>query len=278
MPYICSNSTFKKFLLLIVIFVLCLLYKIDQLPASFTQNETLTTSKNHPTIFCLIKTHPNNIKINKTLLVYKIWAHKCDNYRFITRIPEELVPGDVDTKRSFEVLSTFHMLQPEGLGDESHGNLTLKMYYTFKFIYAKFPDYDWYDIIDDDAYVNINNFKKFLRDKNPKEPVTYGFNYKVIVRDGYHSGGPGYVMSNEAFTRISKALNKNISTCPNSGIDDIDINSCLRDLNVSMGISYDEQKRERFINMGLMTHFTGSYPPGHSDYSFNPPQKVLDII
>ena len=37
--------------------------------------------KSKPSVFCIIKTHPDNIKINKTLTVLNVWGHKCDNYR-----------------------------------------------------------------------------------------------------------------------------------------------------------------------------------------------------
>ena len=34
-----------------------------------------------PSVFCIIKTHPENIEINKSLTVFNVWARKCDNYR-----------------------------------------------------------------------------------------------------------------------------------------------------------------------------------------------------
>ena len=34
-----------------------------------------------PSVFCIIKTHPENIAKNKTLTVLNVWGRKCDNYR-----------------------------------------------------------------------------------------------------------------------------------------------------------------------------------------------------
>lgn len=34
-----------------------------------------------PSVFCIIKTHPENIENNKSLTVFNVWARKCDNYR-----------------------------------------------------------------------------------------------------------------------------------------------------------------------------------------------------
>lgn len=34
-----------------------------------------------PSVFCIIKTHPENIENNKSLTVFNVWARKCDSYR-----------------------------------------------------------------------------------------------------------------------------------------------------------------------------------------------------
>lgn len=39
------------------------------------------TSNIKPSVFCIIKTHPDNIAVNKTLTVLNVWGRKCDNYR-----------------------------------------------------------------------------------------------------------------------------------------------------------------------------------------------------
>lgn len=287
-----SKITFFKLLILLLLSILLvyILTEYDLSTKNLTQstkniffnieNKTypkLKTEKNedHPTIFCLIKTHPNNIKINKTWVVYRIWGRKCDNYRFVTLIPKELIPPGTDTTRTFEIFNQYHMIQPEGLIQETHENLTLKLYYSMRYVYAKFPNYDWYHIVDDDAYVNINNFKKFLSDKNPRDPVTYGFDFKVNVRGGYHSGGPGFVLSNEAFSRIGKALTQNIKNCQNSGIDDVDINACLRNLGVSIGRSLDEKNRHRFLVFNLATHFFGPNPDWIRDATMHALPNVI---
>ncbi|CAF0985930.1 unnamed protein product [Brachionus calyciflorus] len=232
------------------------------------------TQNNLPTVFCLIKTHPANIKINKTLNIYRVWGHKCDNYRFITLLPEELRPQNpTDT---VEVFDNFYMIQPKGLVRENHDDLSLKLYYSMIYVYEKFPFYDWYYLVDDDAYVNVRNLKEFLKDKPSNESITYGYNFKVIVEGGYHSGGPGYALSNAAFVTVSKALKENINNCPNSGIDDVDVSACVRKYKGKKGVSMDEYGRERFLVLSLMTHFTGSYPDWLAGYSENQLQKGLN--
>ena len=46
----------------------------------------------------------------------------------------------------------------------------------------------------------------FLSDKDSTLPVTYGFNMKITVPGGYHSGGAGYVLSGESWRRLTDAL------------------------------------------------------------------------
>lgn len=223
----------------------------------------------------MVKTHPDNLKSEQALNAYKIWVRKCDNYRFVTLLPKDLVPKESDPNEPIEVLDKFYMVQPERYAFETHDNLTYKLYSSIKYVYSKFPNYDWYHISDDDAYVNLNNFRTFLYDKNPAWPITYGFEFKTIVPGGYHSGGPGYVLSNEAFKRIGLTLTRNISECPNSGVDDIDANACLRQLNVSMGVSVDKRNRQRFLSLDLGSHFFGDYPDWMYEYSLHPIQKVI---
>ena len=231
-----------------------------------------------PTIFCLIKTHPKNIKINKTLTVYNIWARKCDNYRFVTLLPAELVPKKIDKNETFEVFDKFYMIQPKGLKSETHARLSLKVYYAMLYVYDKFPKYDWYYIVDDDAYANIKNFKEFLQDKNPREAITFGYVIRLFVSQGYHSGGPGYVLSNEAFVRVGSALKKNIKNCPDSGIDDVDVNKCVRKYKGTVGVSCDEKKRDRFLVMKFKDHLKGKFPSWMIKYGGCKALKVFSFL
>ena len=92
-----------------------------------------------------------------------------------------MLPQNVDSKtEEIEISEPFYILQPRFHTNETHRYLTDKLYRAFESIYRRFPDYDWYYISDDDAYVNVNNLKSFLMDKNSFEPVTYGFEFKVF--------------------------------------------------------------------------------------------------
>ncbi|RNA41746.1 Glyco -N-acetylgalactosamine 3-beta-galactosyltransferase 1, partial [Brachionus plicatilis] len=100
--------------------------------------------------------------------------------------------------------------------------------------------------------------------------------FKVIVKDGYHSGGPGYALSNKAFIVMTTELIKDIKNCPNSGIDDSDVNACIRKYNGTMGNSRDENKRERFLPMSLMNHFMGTSLEWLNGYGEMAPKKGFE--
>ena len=97
------------------------------------------------------------------------------------------------------------------------------------------------------------------------------------VVDGYHSGGTGYVISNEAFKRIGRKLRKNFAYCRNSGVDDVDVNACLRTLGTRMGKSIDDLGRQKFLVVGMMAHFYGHYPDWLYDYTMYPISKVYKL-
>lgn len=233
-----------------------------------------TEIRKNYSIFCLIKTHPGSIESKKTLYVYKIWARKCDNYRFVTLLPKELVPSNSSKSEVIEVFNKYYMIQPDNYEYENHDNLTHKLYSSIRYIYSKYPNYDWYHIVDDDAYVNLNNFRNFLSTKDSSKPITFGFEFKIIVDGGYHSGGPGYTLSKEAFTRIGKALSKDMKYCQNTGIDDVDVNACLRTLNVTISPSIDKNFKQRYLVFDLNSHFYGNFPDWIHSYSRYPIYSV----
>ena len=73
----------------------------------------------------------------------------------------------------------------------------------FKYVYEKhFEEADWFLKADDDTYVIVDNLRSFVGAKNTADPVYFGFNFKKHVRQGFMSGGAGYVLSKEAVRRF----------------------------------------------------------------------------
>jgi glycoprotein-N-acetylgalactosamine 3-beta-galactosyltransferase len=206
-------------------------------------NNELKTNK--PSVFCIIPTHKNHFD-SRAKLMYETWAHECDGYKFISAIqPNSMNASSNDSDKNEINYKGFNILQPPGLNESLNGynRLTDKVFLSFKYLYNRYNNYDWYLKADDDTYIFINNLRKFLSDKNSSAPITYGYDFNLIIEKGYHSGGAGYVLSKESFNRIGKALNRNYSFCQNTNFEDVDVAGCLRKLFVYKEKSIDQQGR-----------------------------------
>lgn len=237
---------------------------------NFSNSTTLPHKKS---IFCLLLTSKNNF-LTKSKILYDVWAKNCDNLKFLSLLPDELLRNK-SNELSLDKWYIENWLQPPGLVEDSYDKLTSKMYLSLRHVYKIHPDYDWYLKADDDTFVFIDNLRKFLSDKNYSDPVTYGYDFKVIVNNGYHSGGASYVLSKEAFNRIGSKLNENFDFCPNSGVEDVDVAKCLRSLGVNPKPSIDDEGRERFHPLSLNDHFSGNFPEWLKQYAKNPLKKVF---
>jgi glycoprotein-N-acetylgalactosamine 3-beta-galactosyltransferase len=124
-------------------------------------------------------------------------------------------------------------------------------------IYRAHPNYDWYLKADDDTFIFMDNLRDFLSDKKPRAPVSYGFHILHGNPTGYLSGGAGYVLSNEALTRLGAKLTTSYANCINRGIEDADIAIALRSLGVYPDKSVDDEGRERFHPLEIDKHLNG---------------------
>ena len=133
-------------------------------------------------VLCFVMTTPTNIK-TRAIYVKKTWAKRCNKMVFLSSADDADLPA----------------IRLNVTGPEAKYVLTEKTLLAFQYIYDNyFNDYDWFLKADDDTYVILENLRYFLSDKNPSEPVSYGQRFDVIVKDGYYSGGAGYVLSKEA--------------------------------------------------------------------------------
>lgn len=87
---------------------------------------------------------------------------------------------------------------------------------------------------------------------------------QVIVEQGYHSGGAGYVLSREALNRFAK---RRAGLCATDhGAEDVEIGRCLQHLGVKPGDSRDALGRTRFHCFDPETHLHGGYPDWYLEY------------
>ena len=179
---------------------------------------------------------------------------------------------------SHEFTDPFPILQPAMHQVEVYGRLTDKVYKTLRDLYLRYNDYDWYLKADDDTFIFVDNLKTFLKTKNSSQPVTFGFDFKIIVEKGYHSGGAGYVLSNEALQRIGSRLSENYTFCSNSGLEDVDVAKCLNKLGSKQETSLDEDKRERFHPYDVKIHMKGLFGSWINAAAINPLKSVSFVF
>jgi glycoprotein-N-acetylgalactosamine 3-beta-galactosyltransferase len=227
-------------------------------------NENRQEKKN---IFCIILTKVSNFNL-RTKIVNKTWAFDCDKYYFIAKLDEN--------NPQTEVSYPYPIIQPSNYPQEDYNKLTDKVFGAFKEIYLRYNDYNWYLKADDDTIIFMDHLRDFLKDKNIHENLTYGCNFKKLVYRGYQSGGAGYVLSREVFTRLGKKLVENNSFCDNNGVEDQDVARCLRKLDVYMGKSVDDELRERFHPFDVKFHFHGHYLSTYYSFTEYPVRRGIE--
>jgi glycoprotein-N-acetylgalactosamine 3-beta-galactosyltransferase len=218
----------------------------DSYKFSFGNRNNLAVKKDDkPTLFCFILTIPDNY-YNKTTSVYRTWATKCDDFRFISVIPKLYLNEQTkyfkhDNQVSVEVDRPFPILQPAGHEKEIYKRLTDKIYLTLIDLYRRYNKYDWFLKADDDTYIFVDHLREFIANKNSSVAYKFGYNLKT-----WQSGGAGYLLSNKSLNEIGSKLSSDYKFCQNKGIEDKDIAVCFHKLGIQPSQSIDEQGRERF--------------------------------
>jgi glycoprotein-N-acetylgalactosamine 3-beta-galactosyltransferase len=71
---------------------------------------------------------------------------------------------------------------------------------------------------------------QLYRDYKSSDPVYFGHHFKTIVKQGYYSGGAGYVLSKEALTRFANK-GRNSKICrQDGGYEDVELGICMENL------------------------------------------------
>ena len=234
----------------------------------------------------MILTTKSSLK-TRALNMYKLWVNDCDDHAFISIISNNTTNTTVTSnttaaedrynatqKRQIEITDVFNIIQPPGFETDTYNDLTHKIYLSLRYLYKKKKDFDWILKADDDTLVFVDNLRKFVSNKSPQEPVSFGHKFN----HGYNSGGAGYLFSKEAFNRIGSKLAENYSFCPNTGIEDVDIAGCFRLLDVSLDAALDEKGRERFHPLNIDSHFNGKFEGANQWFFYSattPLQKVI---
>lgn len=261
------------FIILLICFTLYTSYSSSNIELGFDSINSLFLTDSVPinksTIFCIILTTTENLD-SKAKTVYNAWANKCDNHSFIS-----LIPNDTQSLERKEIkYKDFNLLKPAGLFSDKYDHLTNKVFNAFKDVYRNHPGYGWYLKADDDTFTFVDNLRLFIKDKNSRDPVTFGYDFRnKYVKEGYHSGGAGYLLSNQAVKKFTQYLDRG-HRCLISGVEDLDVAKCLRKVKVYPKKSIDDKGRERFHPLPIDHHFKGMFPDWMPLLAINPLKKA----
>ncbi|OXA53481.1 glycoprotein-N-acetylgalactosamine 3-beta-galactosyltransferase 1-like isoform X2 [Folsomia candida] len=136
-------------------------------------------------VLCWNLTNPENHE-TKAVQVQRTWGKRCNKLLFMSSTADPKLPTialpNVKEGRNF---------------------LWGKTKEAFKYVYKHhFAEADWFMKADDDTYVIMENLRFLLKGIDPESPIYYGCKFKPHVKQGYISGGAGYVLSKEALRRF----------------------------------------------------------------------------
>ncbi|OCT95769.1 glycoprotein-N-acetylgalactosamine 3-beta-galactosyltransferase 1-like [Xenopus laevis] len=178
-------------------------------------------------VLCWIMTAPSNLK-TKTIHVKNSWARHCNVALFMSSTTDKDFP-------------TIGLKTGEG-----RDKLYLKTIRAFNYVHQHYlNEMDWFLKADDDTFVIVENLRWMLSNYTPDQPIYFGRRFKSYFKQGYMSGGAGYVLSREALIRFVEGFRFGICTHTNP-TEDVAMGNCMQLMRVIAGDSRDTEKRETF--------------------------------
>ena len=146
-------------------------------------------------VLCLVMTHPGNHQ-TRALQVARTWGRRCSYLRFLTTQEDQQLETYVSNSTEVQSWSQRSNWIISQFTRQAYDHIWGKTKYGFKRAYEEFYDkVDWVMKADDDTYVVLENLRFLLSDYNSSDPIWFGCEFNVIVKEGYMSGGAGYVLS-----------------------------------------------------------------------------------
>ncbi|CAL1546932.1 unnamed protein product [Lymnaea stagnalis] len=232
----------------------------NYLPDNDLEDDTVARQlRQQVRVLVWVMTTPQNLD-TKTLAVKQTWGKRCNVIIYFSSVTDLDFP-------------TVSLDVPEG-----RTHLTGKTMAAFRYIYENhFEEADWFMKADDDTYVILENLRFFLSDKNKEDPIYFGHLFKRNVRQGYYSGGGGYVISKEALRRFGKKAVNSTVCREDGGDEDVEFGICMEKLGVKTSRSLDEIGRSVFHPMHPEIHILGKFPSWHRKYTAGIPQKGFGV-
>lgn len=178
-------------------------------------------------------TGPKNLE-SRTKHIKATWAKRCDRILYMSSVETDFPTVGLNVS-------------------EGRNNLYWKTIRAFQYIHQHHLDEaDWFLKADDDTYVVVENLRYTLSKFDPEKPLYVGRRFKPFIKQGYMSGGAGYVLSKEALRRFVQGFDT--GKCTHfSTIEDMALGKCMQTMKVEPADSRDMKGRQTFH----------PYPPDH---------------
>ena len=201
-------------------------------------------------------TSPGNLN-KRAKHVKNTWGKRCNVLLFFSSVKNDSFPAI-------------------GLNvSEGRTHLTAKTMASFQYVYEHYFDKaDWFMKADDDTYVILENLRYFLFAENPEDPVFFGHHFKARVKQGFYSGGAGYIISKEALKRYGEKAKVDPGCPKDGGAEDVEFGKCMQSLGVKTGDSTDALGRSRFHCFHPNMHLKGNYLKWFYRYDSHGAKKV----
>ncbi|CAH8567214.1 Armadillo-like helical domain-containing protein 3 [Schistosoma haematobium] len=204
---------------------------INSKPSIHIDTDYSTKLYNKIRILCYINTHPENY-YKKAIHVHKTWARRCTKHIFMSTKFDPILP-----------VAVLKLPYPE-----VRMHLWSKFRIILRYIYQFRNDYDYFLKTDDDSYVIMENLLNVLQNYSPDMPFMLGHRFPILARNGYFSGGAGYVLSREALKRIVEQSIDRHHNCPvyDENMEDVKMSICGQAVGVRLYDVFDILGRYQF--------------------------------
>ncbi|XP_050544355.1 glycoprotein-N-acetylgalactosamine 3-beta-galactosyltransferase 1-like isoform X2 [Daktulosphaira vitifoliae] len=206
----------------------------------FQEDTVAQELKKKMRVLCWIMTNPNT-HMKKARHVKATWGKRCNTLLFMSTAEEKSLPTVVLPVK------------------EGRNHLWGKTKEAFKYIYKNYKNYDYVLKADDDTYVIVENLRYMLSSYDPNSAIYLGCRFKPFVKQGYMSGGAGYLLSKESVRRfVEEAIPNKQCRQDTGGAEDVEI------VGVKAGDTRDALGRGRFFPFIPEHHLI----PGHTTPDF----------
>uniref|UniRef100_A0A1B6MEE4 N-acetylgalactosaminide beta-1,3-galactosyltransferase n=1 Tax=Graphocephala atropunctata TaxID=36148 RepID=A0A1B6MEE4_9HEMI len=188
-------------------------------------------------VLCLVLTTKETFK-KSAEAVKNTWGKRCNTLIFVgnfedSSIPVEKLVSDEGKLKNWELMKA-----------------------AVRHVYIHHLEtHDWLLRVDDHTFVVVENLRHLLSKYNSSDALYLGCRFKKYVKQGFMSGGAGYVLSKEAVVRmVREGISQEICNTGNEGIEDVEIGKCMEKLGVTPVDTRDSLGRGRFFPFSPETH------------------------